>query len=50
MNKEKEVWKTVKDFADDEKKSLVTIYNWIESGKIPKARVKKILGTTLIRV
>ena len=50
MDKEKHIWKTIKDFAFDEKKSVVTIYNWIESGKISKDRVKKVLSTTLIRM
>jgi len=47
---EKETYKTVKDYADYVKKTEKTIYNWIDSGKIKKDRIKKVLGITLIKV
>jgi len=41
---------TVYDFAKKYSKTEKTIYNWINSGKISKDRVKKVLKITLIRV
>lgn len=48
--KEETKYKTVKDYADKIGKTEKTVYNWIESGKIPKERIKKVLNITLIRV
>jgi len=45
-----EVWKTIKDYADSQKVTVKTIYNRIEAGTITKDRIKKVLGTTLIKV
>lgn len=45
-----EIYMSVKDYARKIKKSEKTVYNWIESGKIDKDRIKKILNTTLIKV
>jgi len=48
MNESK--YKTVKDYAKDKSITEKTIYNWIKNGKIPKDKIKKVLGTTLIKV
>jgi predicted DNA-binding transcriptional regulator AlpA len=45
-----EVWKTIKDYAESQSVSVKTIYNRIKAGTIPKDRVKKILGVTLVKV
>ena len=45
-----ENYKTVRDYADHYKVTEKTIYNWIDSGKIPRSRVKKVLNITLIKV
>ena len=39
---------TVKDYAEKHNVSLKTVYNRIESGKIPKERIRKVLNITLI--
>jgi predicted DNA-binding transcriptional regulator AlpA len=41
---------TVKDYADKIGKTEKTIYNWIDSGKIAKENIKKVLNTTLVRI
>jgi predicted DNA-binding transcriptional regulator AlpA len=40
---------TVKNYADFMAVSEKTIYNWIESGKIPKQNLKTVLGILLIK-
>lgn len=40
----------VKEYAESIGVSVKTIYNRIDSGKIPKERIKKVLSTTLIKV
>ena len=50
MNEVKQKYIPVKDYAAKIGVSVKTIYNWIDSGKIPKSRTKKILSTTLIAV
>jgi len=49
MSETNAIWKTIKDFARDEKVSIKTIYNRIESGNIKKERIKKVLGIMLIK-
>lgn len=50
MAEEKKVYKRVEDYAEMQSVSIKTVYNWINSGKITKDRIKKVLGITLIRV
>jgi hypothetical protein len=42
-------YKTVKDYAATYGITEKTVYNHIESGKISKERVKKVLNITLIK-
>ena len=44
------IYITVKQYADKYNISLKTVYNWIDSGKISKTRIKKVLNTTLIEM
>ena len=48
MNENKYI--TVNDYAKKMDVSIKTVYNWMESGKINKNRIKKILNITLIKV
>jgi hypothetical protein len=41
---------TVKEYAERHSISVKTVYNQIDSGKIDKKRVKKVLNITLIKV
>ena len=40
----------VKEYAEKNNLNLKTVYNHINSGKIPKERIKKVLNITLIKV
>lgn len=50
MSVAKEKYQTVKDYAASQKVTEKTIYNWIDSGKISKDRIKKVLSVTLIKL
>lgn len=41
---------TVKEYAERNGLNLKTVYNHINTEKIPKERIKKVLNTTLIRL
>lgn len=45
----KDVYLTVTDYANFANISEKTVYNWIESGKIPKEKIKTVLNITLIK-
>lgn len=45
----KEKYYTIKEYAKLKGFNLKTLYNHINSGKIPKDRIKKVLNVTLIR-
>jgi DNA-binding transcriptional regulator YiaG len=40
---------TVNEYASWVNVTIKTVYNWIESGKIPKGNIKTVLNTTLIK-
>jgi|GEM_PF-5399803 len=44
----KQIFVTVKDYADNNNITEKTVYNRIKSGVIPKEKVKKVLKITLI--
>ena len=44
-----EKYLTVKNYATKHGVTEKTVYNWIDSGKITKQSVKKVLNTTLVR-
>jgi predicted DNA-binding transcriptional regulator AlpA len=45
----KDVYLTVSDYATFANVTEKTIYNWIDSGKIPKDKIKTVLNITLIK-
>jgi predicted DNA-binding transcriptional regulator AlpA len=50
MIEAKERYIPIKDYATKMNVSVKTVYNWIDSGKIPKKNIKKVLSTTLIKL
>ena len=50
MNEVQEKYMTVRDYAKKHDVTIKTVYNWIESGRIPKDGIKRVLNVTLVRV
>ena len=48
MTENKTIWVTVADYAKYANVTEKTVYNWIDSGKIPKDKTRKVLSTTLV--
>lgn len=48
MTENKTIWVTVADYAKYADVTEKTVYNWIESGKIPKDKTRKVLSITLV--